>query len=183
VTFELQPRARRRGLGGAAQQRGKVRLYNDLTFTRERQAYRSSRQGAAHAGECRRQCGRPRARNGRWGKARRRSAGETASYAVRGTAVIRGTEASIVTVSRDAVVLEFRLSSPRCCSLGVVGRGVRRQRVGPPSSAAVVRGGHGLERKDGRGTARRDRRRERFTASPFVAAVQVRGAALPEGKT
>jgi hypothetical protein len=94
-------------------------LDNDVTFTRERQAHRSRPRGAAAAGACRRTMGARGERNGRWGKARRRSAGETASYAVHGTAVIPGTETSIVTVSRDALVSERRTSSLRCCSLGV----------------------------------------------------------------
>ena len=74
--------------------------------------------------------------------------------------VILATEAPSVTVSRGAVVLEFGFSAARFCLLGVRGRDGKRRGVGPPSSAAFVRSGHGLERHDGRGLARRDRKRE-----------------------
>ncbi|MCE7891426.1 MAG: hypothetical protein DYH12_17305, partial [Sorangiineae bacterium PRO1] len=65
-----------------------------------------------------------------------------------------------VTVCRSAVVLELGFSAARFCLLGVLGRNDQRRRVGPPSSAVLVHSGHGLERHDGRGLARRDRKRE-----------------------
>ncbi len=77
-----------------------------------------------------------------------------------GNSVILGTEAPGVTVCRSAVVLAFGFRAARLCLLGVRGRVGKRRRVGPPSSAALVHSGHGLERHDGRGLARRDRKRE-----------------------
>ena len=78
--------------------------------------------------------------------------------------MILATEARSVTVSRGAVVLELGSSAARCCLLGVRGRDGKRRGVEPPSSAAFAHTLLRFERDDGRGLARRDRRRECLTA-------------------
>ncbi len=148
-------------LAGAAQQCAKVRLYNELAFTRERRLLslteREALQRRASAEDSVSPAGAERTVKQGIAGVRRV---ERQVIQCAGNSVILGTEAPGVTVCRSAVVLAFGFRAARLCLLGVRGRVGKRRRVGPPSSAALVHSGHGLERHDGRGLARRDRKRE-----------------------